>query len=456
MRSNTFSAASIAAATLFFQATLASNIPKCGADSQCPEDSPCCSMYGQCGVGAYCLGGCDPRYSFSLTSCVAAPVCKSADYNLNSLDGIARNTVYLGDSSTANWVSSGTPVVYNDESILLTMAPSTVGTLLMGTHYVWYGKICATMQSSQGTGVVTAFIMMSDVQDEIDYEWVGTDVDKVQSNYYWQGVLDYQNMKNLSVSSTRTTSHEYCIDWQPDSLTWSIDGDNLRTVHKKDTYNKTSMIYHYPQTPSRVQISLWPAGLPSNGNGTIEWAGGLVDWDSPYMQNGYYYAILHDVSVECYDPPTDEGWVNTGNGNSAYYYTSSVGTNSTIAIGNNSTKLASFYASGDNPNFDPNASASASASTSKSTPTTQPETVPGMSGGGHESVQNGDSGSSNGGSSSGSSGSSGSGSSSSSDGGQYSSFDQGNVAGTSGGSKSGGVAGSALALVGFFVVAVML
>jgi beta-glucanase (GH16 family) len=163
---------------------------KCSPDSKCPDSAPCCSQYGQCGVGAYCLGGCDPTSSFSLQSCMAAPTCKSTDYKLDSLSDVAPNTKYLGDASKVNWVSSGTTVEYNGDSLLLTMAPSTVGTLLSSTHYVWYGKISVTMTSSQGPGVVTAFILMSDVKDEIDFEFVGDDVSKAQSNYYYQGITN--------------------------------------------------------------------------------------------------------------------------------------------------------------------------------------------------------------------------------------------------------------------------
>lgn len=122
---------------------------------------------------------------------MAAPVCKSANYKLTSLDDITPNTEYLGDvSDGTNWVSSGTPVTYGGDSILLTMAPNTVGTLLMSAHYVWYGKISATLTTSQGQGVVTAFIMMSDVKDEIDFEFVGVDLENAQSNYYFQGITD--------------------------------------------------------------------------------------------------------------------------------------------------------------------------------------------------------------------------------------------------------------------------
>lgn len=168
----------------------AATASECGAGKQCPSSKPCCSQYGECGVGAFCLGGCDPLNSFSLNSCVPAPVCNSADYKFSSLDGITPNTKYLGDASKANWVSSGQPQLY-DGNVLLTLSQtgsSSSGTLLASTSYVWYGKISAQMKSSRGKGVVTAFILMSDVKDEIDFEFVGTDLEIAQSNFYFQGI----------------------------------------------------------------------------------------------------------------------------------------------------------------------------------------------------------------------------------------------------------------------------
>jgi len=146
--------------------------------------------YGQCGVGAYCLGGCDPKYSFKLDSCVPEPVCTNMDFKFTNLDRVVSIDKYLGDASTADWVASGSPVAYQNQAVLLTMAPDTVGTLLSSTHYVWYGKISATMTTSQGKGVVTAFIMMSDVKDEIDFEFVGVDLENAQTNFYSQGVTN--------------------------------------------------------------------------------------------------------------------------------------------------------------------------------------------------------------------------------------------------------------------------
>ena len=193
---------------------------QCGEGSLCPESSPCCSRkyfrlaaprrdadrcplleYGQCGVGAYCLGGCDIRYSNSLDSCVPAPQCQSHNYNLTSLNGITANTEYLGDASKANWVSQGTPLLTPDNSaVILTLAEDGVsasGTLLSSTHYVWYGKVSATMKTSRGAGVVSAFVLFSDVQDEIDFEFVGTGLNTAQSNFYWQGVTDCEYSDNF-------------------------------------------------------------------------------------------------------------------------------------------------------------------------------------------------------------------------------------------------------------------
>lgn len=158
--------------------------------------------YGECGIGAYCLGGCDPRMSFSLDACVPAPVCQSKVYPMTDLDGVADVTKYYGDASKADWVSQGEPLLYNG-NVLLTMPKQSVGTVLASTHYMWYGNVKARVKTSRGAGVVTAFILLSDVKDEIDYEWVGTDLTVAQTNYYFQGVPDckFINRGNPSTQS---------------------------------------------------------------------------------------------------------------------------------------------------------------------------------------------------------------------------------------------------------------
>lgn len=117
------------------------------------------------------------------------PVCQSKNYDFANLDGIMANTKYLGDASKADWSSSGEPAEY-DSSVLLTLSQGTVGTLLASTHYVWYGKVSAKMKTSAGAGVVTAFILMSDTKDEIDFEFIGADLMTAQTNFYSLGVTN--------------------------------------------------------------------------------------------------------------------------------------------------------------------------------------------------------------------------------------------------------------------------
>lgn len=326
-----------------------------------------------------------------------APVCKSQTYQFNNLDGIVPNTEYLGDASKADWVSSGTPLPYQN-AVLLTMAEGTVGTLLASTHYVWYGKTTAKFTTSAGAGVVTAFILLSDVKDEIDFEFVGVQLSTAQTNFYSQGItncesnrstlcaqiLNQCNADDNGMAATlqddvHVNEHTYEIDWKPDTITWSINGNVVRTLNRADTWNDTSNMYNYPQTPARVQLSLWPGGLPTNGKGTIEWAGGLVDWNSPYMATAgntkYYYAAFSEVDIECYSPPDGANI----QGSKSYIYNDAAGTNNTVEITNDNTVLKSLLGTGTNMSANyPSAASSASGSAQ----TSDLATIPGLSGAG--------------------------------------------------------------------------
>ncbi|KAK6522954.1 hypothetical protein TWF281_002381 [Arthrobotrys megalospora] len=409
-------------ATALLASTVAAQIKKeCGEGlGKCPSNKPCCSQYGQCGVGAYCLGGCDIGWSNKLESCMPAPQCQSKTYKFTDSKSspIVSNTKYLGDPSTADWVSDGQPL-YANGVVYLTMAPDTVGTVLASTRYVWYGKISATMRTSRGPGVVSAFIMMSDVKDEIDYEWVGVDLQTSQTNYYWNGIPDYTHSGNITLDgNTNTYSdwHTYTIDWTPDSITWSVDGQVGRVSKRADTYNATTGHFEFPQTPSRVQLSLWPGGLATNGQGTIDWAGGLIQWDSDDVKkNGYYYAMVRDVTVECYNAPNAKG-----SGKTSYKYTDLNKVNSSVVLSSDRTWLKSFLATGEDQDKDlpkPETKTTTVVSTDaagKATTivnTVEPTessvgTVPGLDGAGFDSGDlNKDDGSSGGGGSGGSGGS---------------------------------------------------
>lgn len=45
----------------------------CASGANCPEAWPCCSQFGMCGSGPFCIGGCNPRFSNKPGSCLGQP-----------------------------------------------------------------------------------------------------------------------------------------------------------------------------------------------------------------------------------------------------------------------------------------------------------------------------------------------------------------------------------------------
>jgi hypothetical protein len=83
--------------------------------------------------------------------------------------------------------------------------------------------------------------------------------------------------------------------------------------------------------------------LPSNGEGTVEWAGGLVDWEHEDPKNhGYYYAMFDEIKVECYDPPSNAKIT----GDKSYIYTDNSGLEGSVEISDRNTVLKSLRGSG--------------------------------------------------------------------------------------------------------------
>lgn len=227
-------------------------------------------------------------------------------------------------------------------------------------------------------------------------------------------------------------------------MTWSVDGSIERTLKKSDTFNKTDNTYHYPQSPARVQLSLWPAGISKNGKGTVDWAGGLIDWSSPdYLKNKYYFAMYREIGITCYDAPKDAA---STSGKTSYVYTDTKQLENNVAITDNSTVLKSLLGSGTDMDKDfPQAKQSGGSQP------TDVATIPGLSGAGPGTDgTRGDSGS-NGGSSGGSQTSSGSGAGSTGVGGFSQGGQQGNSAPV-GGVMAGSMLAGFMSLVGLLLM----
>ena len=138
MRFSTLHFAFLATLSSIFTVVAASDTTTCSSSKHCPEDKPCCSQFGICGTGAYCLGGCDIRYSYNLTACMPMPRMSTFQESFDSKDKVKEielQSDYLGNSTEADWVYTGW-VDYYDNSLLIQMPNHTTGTVVSSTKYL--------------------------------------------------------------------------------------------------------------------------------------------------------------------------------------------------------------------------------------------------------------------------------------------------------------------------------
>ena len=192
------------------------------------------------------------------------------------------------------------------------------------TRLIKYGRIRAYMTPSSAPGVVSSFIMMSDIgqkasdekgelkdiNDEIDWEILGKDISRPQYN-----VFTYRSTRlelsghggPINTPVTPDVPHVFGIDWRHDRIDWSIDDEVVQTVYKAQSFSLTNSIPDggpwFPTEPMRIQTSIW------DGSNQASWAG-VVDWN----KSVFYQSRLDWVEVQCYDDDDNavDSWpVNT-------------------------------------------------------------------------------------------------------------------------------------------------
>jgi beta-glucanase (GH16 family) len=284
--------------------TIGVSAQNCDANNKCPESAPCCSEYGYCGSeAAHCLAGCNPLFSNTPGSCKPSPICKSQQYSFTGMDRFVNATEYDGNADTHDWTIDGGNIDVADGNLVMILTEQNHGVRVSSTRFVHYGTITATLKTGHWDGVVVGFITMSNVRDEIDWEFPGNRVTEGQTNFFYQGAESHGDTTQ-GLTDTYANWHDYTIDWSPDAMVFKVDGKTVRTLKASD-YNKNG-VSHYPTTPSRIQLSLWPAGTSASAPGTIQWAGGMIDWnDKDYVANGNSFrTYFKSISVTCSDQPT--------------------------------------------------------------------------------------------------------------------------------------------------------
>ncbi|KAI8991583.1 concanavalin A-like lectin/glucanase domain-containing protein [Mycotypha africana] len=162
-----------------------------------------------------------------------------------------------------------------------------------------YGKVTYVMKSAGVKGAITDAILISDEGDEIDFEMLGAERNRVQTNFFYGKNPVYGvNGGNSKVDlDTADDFHTYVIEWSPEKIVWSVDGKVIRTKNNDDDCSDDDKCT-FPTHPTNVQFGLWDASNPSD---TAEWAGGPIDWDKTDKVS----AVVKSVQIEC-DPEYNE------------------------------------------------------------------------------------------------------------------------------------------------------
>lgn len=200
------------------------------------------------------------------------------------------HTWYLNSSLNDNiWEVTTGELDYTDDGAEFSIKERLQSPTLQSKFYIFFGTVESHVKMAKGGGIITSVVLQSDDLDEIDWEWVGYNTTGVQSNYYGKGNdSSYDRGGYHYVPNADTEFHNYTTYWTQEKIEWWIDSELVRTLNCEDALEGKN----FPQTPSNVRFGIWPAGDKKNPQGTIDWAGGTVDYDA-----GPYTMVVEKVRV---------------------------------------------------------------------------------------------------------------------------------------------------------------
>ncbi|KAL2402970.1 extracellular glycosidase [Exophiala dermatitidis] len=206
--------------------------------------------------------------------------------------GVANYTIDFRSSIMSDrvWNTTAGKIDYQDDGADFTINRRGDVPTVQTNFYIFFGQVEVIMKAAKGQGIVSSIVLESDLLDEVDWEWIGGNNTHVQSNYFGKGNhTSYDRAVWHPVDNAQDDWHNYTVDWTNEQLEWFIDGKSVRVLKYADANGGSN----FPQTPSRLILGAWAGGDPtSNSNGTVEWAGGEVNYD-----NGPYTMTVQSVRV---------------------------------------------------------------------------------------------------------------------------------------------------------------
>ncbi|VUC28359.1 unnamed protein product [Clonostachys rosea] len=212
------------------------------------------------GVEAQTYSSCNPLNSNSCPADTALGMTINVDFTNGAVNSFS---------------ASGSPTYDKTNGVSFTVSKGGDAPQIQSLFYIMFGRVEVTMKAAPGAGIVSSLVLESDVLDEIDIEWLGSDADEVQSNYFGKGqVTSYNRGQFHDLTGTQSKWITYTVDWTKDKIVWMADGTILRSMTEAQAESG-----QYPQTPMRVKLGAWAGGDPNyNAAGTVKWARGPTDY----------------------------------------------------------------------------------------------------------------------------------------------------------------------------------
>ena len=192
---------------------------------------------------------------------------KIAIFQDSAIDGFwARNDRGNGPPFNCSFSNQNAVI----ENGILTLLLAKNGSGYVGAEYrsrakFSYGYYSVSMKAAKCPGVISSFFTYTGWPwDEIDIEFLGDDTTRVQFNYFIDGEGGHEYVYELSFDASEDF-HEYGFDWQPDSITWYVDGVSV--------YQVTG---NMPSHAGNIMMNLWNVA-----DSHSYWAGKFDDSELP-------------------------------------------------------------------------------------------------------------------------------------------------------------------------------
>ncbi|WP_397376068.1 beta-glucanase [Paenibacillus terricola] len=214
--------------------------------------------------------GCSEKESASKSAANASAETWVQPFKVDNAERWEKSTGYSnGNPFDCTW--SADHIRFQQDSMQLKLTAEDSGQKLCSEYKTLdtyhYGKYEVRMKAAKSIGIVSSFFTYTGPSfgtawDEIDIEFLGKDTNKVQLNYYTDGVGGHEKLVDLGFDASEDF-HDYAFEWRADSIKWYIDGQLVHTATD-----------NLPVTPGKIMMNLW------NGTGVDEWLG-HYDGESP-------------------------------------------------------------------------------------------------------------------------------------------------------------------------------